>query len=213
MPIPLAPFIAFAVGVFLAWRSRAETNEDDSLRSAPVRAVVLYATLVFAPVVGYFATFATAWSFAYFVDPRLVPSAISLTLVLLSAVAVVGGFVASRRALIRHAPGELAWLAGGPLTLVLVTIVALHGRLGVDATYERFVGHFGREPLFTSRLGVALVWMDSIVAAGAIVTARWLTPNQAPGQTLPLPVRSAPVTPTPPNDDPTRLLGRRKTPR
>lgn len=213
MPLPLAPFIAFAIGVFLAWRSRAETNQDEATWNPQMLAVALYAALVFAPAAGYFAAFATDWSFAYFVDGRLVPSALSLTLVLLSAAAVVGGFVAGRRALARHAPGELAWLAGGPLALVLVAIVAVHDRLGVDATYDRFVSNFGRVPLFTSRLGLAVVWMDGIVASGAVLTARWLAPNRPTGQTPPIPVRSAPVTPVTQDDDPKRFLGRGRPPR
>lgn len=212
MPVPLAPFIAFAIGVLLAWRARAETNQEESAWNPHMLAVALYAALVFAPAAGYFAAFATDWSFAYFVDGRLVPSALSLALVLLSAAAVVGGFVASRRALERHAPGELAWLAGGPLAIVLVAVVAVHDRLGVDATYDRFVSNFGREPLFTSRLGLAVLWMNGIVAAGAVLTARWLAPSRLPRQTPPIPVRSAPVTPIT-QDDPKRFLGRGRAPR
>ena len=213
MPLPLAPLIAFAIGVLLAWRSRTETNHDESSWNPDTLAVALYATLVFAPVAGYFAAFATDWSFAYFVEGRLVPSALSLALVLLAAGAIVGGFIAGRRALERHAPGELAWLAGFPLAIVLVTVTALYDRLGVDANYDQFTSNFGREPLFTSRLGLAVVWMDGIVAAGAVLTARWLAPNRMPGQTPPPPVRSAPVAAVPLDDAPKRLLGSGRAPR
>jgi len=212
MPVPLAPFLAFAIGVLLAWRSRAETNQDESAWNPQVLAVALYAALVFAPAAGYFAAFATDWSFAYLVDGRLVPSALSLTLVLLAAGAVIGGFVAGRRALERHSPSELAWLAGCPLVIVLIAAVAAHDRLGVDATYDQFVSNFGREPLFTSRLGLAAVWMNGIVAAGAVLTARWLAPNRLVGQTPPIPFRSAPVIPIAEDDAPKRFLGRGRAP-
>lgn len=213
MPLPLAPLIAFVIGVSLAWRTRAETSEDDSVWNTPTLAVTLYALFVFAPVAGYFAAFAPDWSLAYLVDGRLFPSALALALVLVAAGAVVGGFVAGRRAIERHAPGELAWLAGCPLAVVLVVVAALYDRLGVDATYDQFVSDFGREPLFTSRLGLAVAWMDGIVAAGAIVTARWLVPNRQPGQTLPPPSRSVPVAPVPEEEGAKRFLGRGKAPR
>lgn len=213
MPLPLAPLFAFAIGVMLAWRSRAETNHDASARDPHMLAVALYALLVFAPVASYFAAFATDWSFAYFIDGRSVPSALSLTLVLFASSAVVGGFVAGRRALERHAPGELAWLAGFPLAIVLVVVAALYERLGVDATYDQFVSNFGREPLFTSRLGFAAMWMDGVVVAGAVLTARWLAPNQLAGQTSPPVVRSAPVAAAPIDDAPKRFLGSGRAPR
>ncbi len=213
MPLPLAPLFAFAIGVLLAWRSRAETNHDESFWNPHTLAVSLYALLVFAPVTAYFATFAADWSFAYFLEGRRVPSALSLVLVLLAASSVVGGFVAGRRALERHAPGELAWLAGFPLAIVLVIFAALYDRLGVDATYDQFVSNFGREPIFTSRLGLAIVWMDGIAVVGAVFTARWLAPNRLAGQTPPPVVRSAPVAMTTVDDGPKRLLGSRRTPR
>lgn len=213
MPTPLAPLFAFAIGVFLAWRSRAETNAHPSVWNPQVAAVALYASLVFAPATGYFAVFATDWSFAYLVDGRLVPSALSLTIILLGVLALVGGFVAGRHALERHAPSELAWLAGCPLAIVLLVVAALYDRLGVAATYDQFVSNFGREPLFTSRLGLALLWMDGIVAAGAVLTLRWLAPNQPPGQTAPAPVPAAPVVSIAQEDGPKRFLGHGRPPR
>jgi hypothetical protein len=221
MPLPLAPFFAFVLGVFLAWRSRAETNHDEGVWNFQTQAVALYAALVFAPVAGYFAAFASDWSYAYFIDGRAIPSAISLTLVLVAAGAVVGGFVTGRRALERHAPNELVWLAGAPTAFVVVVFAALHNRFGVDATYEQFVSDFGREPLFTSRLGFAVVWMNSIVVTGAVFTARWLAPRLQPGQTTPQPVLSVPVSPNIGHDGGDeggdeggkRFLGRPKTPR
>lgn len=213
MPLPLSPFIAFAIGVFFAWRSRTETNHADTLWTPATRAVALYAGLVFAPVTGYFAAFASDWSFAYLVDGRAVPSALSLLLVLIASSAVVGGFVAGRRALERHAPNELAWLAGCPLALVVVIAAALHDRWGVEATYDQFVSNFGREPLFPSRLGLAVAWMLGIVVAGAVITARWLVPNQQRGQTPAPPLPPAPVAPTTVDDAPKRFLGRGRAPR
>ncbi len=213
MPLPLAPFIAFAIGVFLAWKTRTETNDAEPLWNSHVFAVALYALLVFAPVAAYFAAFATDWSCAYLIDGRRVPSAVSLVLVFVAAGSVVAGFVAGRHALGRHAPGELAWLAGLPLAVALVLVIALYERLGVDATYDQFVSDFGREPLFTSRLGLAVAWMDGIVAAGAIITAEWLAPKRQPGQTTPAPVRPARVASVTDDDAQRRFLGRGKTPR
>jgi len=213
MPLALAPLVGFIVGVFLAWRSRAEANHDEGVWNSQTRAVTLYAALVFAPAAGYFAAFAPDWSFAYFIDGRVIPSAVSLALVLVSASAVVGGFITSRRALERHAPNELAWLAGCPLALVVVTIAALHNRVGVDATYEQFVGDFGCEPIFTSRLGFAIAWMDAIVIVGAGLTARWLVPPSQPGQTPPVSVPAPPVILNTDDERAKRLLGRPKAPR
>jgi hypothetical protein len=211
MPLPLAPLIAFTVGVLLAWLSRTETNHDEPLWNDSARAVVLYALFVFAPVTAYFAAFATDWSFAYLVDGRHVPSALSLALVLLAASAVVGGFFAGRRALERRAPSELVWLAGCPVALVLVAVAAAANRLSIDATYDQFANDFGLEPLVTSRLGVALVWMDGIVVAGAVLTARKLAPGEQPRQTAPAPVLAAPVDQVDHGEGPARFLGREGT--
>lgn len=213
MPLPLAPLIAFALGILLAWRARAETNPDEPLWNEHALAVALYALLVFAPVTAYFAAFATDWSFAYLVDGRHVPSALSLTLVLVAASAVVGGFFAGRRALERRAPNELVWLAGCPLALVLVAVAALRDRLSVDGTYDQFASDFGLKPLLTSRLGVALLWMDGILVAGTVITARMLASGRQPGQTAPAPVVSAPVEQTVHDDGPKRFLGRGGSPR
>lgn len=217
MPLPLAPLVAFIVGVFLAWRSRAEMNHEEGVWNSQTLAVALYAALVFAPAAGYFALFAPDWSFAYVIDGRHVPSAISLAIVLVSASAVVGGFITSRRALERHAPNELVWLAGCPMALVVVAIAALHNRVGISATYEQFVRDFGCEPIFTSRLGFAVAWMNGIIVAGASLTARWLAPSSAlvaqPGQTPPVPVPSAPVISTTEEEAAKRFLGRPNAPR
>lgn len=217
MPLPLAPFIAFIIGVFLAWRSRAEMNPNEGVWNYQTHAVTLYAVLVFAPAAGYFAMFAPDWSFAYLIEGRQVPSALSLTIVLASASAVVGGFIASRRALERHAPNELAWLAGCPLALVIIALAALHNRVGIAATYEQFTLEFAREPIFTSRLGFAIAWIDGIIIAGASFTARWLVPSSAPpsrpGQTPPLAVPPVPVISTTEDDAAKRFLGRPTAPR
>jgi hypothetical protein len=208
MPLPLAPLVAFAIGVLLAWRARIETSPDEPAWNEHTLAVTLYALLVFAPVASYFAAFATDWSFAYLVDGRHVPSALSLAVVLVAAGAVVGGFLAARRALERRAPNELVWLAGCPLALVLVAVAAAHDRLSVDATYDQFASDFGREPLFTGRLGAALLWMDGILVAGAVLTARTLGLAKQPRQTAPEPVPSAPVDQVAHDDGPKRFLGR-----
>lgn len=217
MPLPLAPLVAFIIGVVLAWRSRAEMNPNDSVWNYQTQAVALYATLVFAPAAGYFAMFAPDWSFAYFIDGRQVPSAISLTIVLISSFAVVGGFISSRRALQRHAPNELAWLAGCPLALIIIALAALHNRVGIAATYEQFTLNYGCEPIFTSRLGFACAWLDGIIVAGASLTARWLVPNvtqaSQPGQTALVPPPPVPVISTTEADAAKRFLGRINTPR
>ena len=220
MPLPLAPFIAFVIGVFLAWRSRAEKTPEDGVWNSQTQAVALYAFLVFAPAAAYFATFASDWSFAYFIDARTVPSAISLTLVLIAAASVVAGFITSRRALERHAPNELAWLAGCPLALVVIAIAALHNRVGIDASYEQFMAGFGCEPIFTSRLGIAVALMNAIVVTGAGLTARWLAPpaphpprSSEPGQTAPVPVPPVPVMSNTEDEAAKRFLGRPNAPR
>ncbi len=210
MPVTLAPLVGFALGVLLAWLSRTEPSSDEPWRDPSSLAVALYALIVFAPVTAYFAAFAGDWSFAYLIDARRVPSAVSLVLVVLATSALIGGFFAGRKALERRAPNQLAWLAAAPLAITVVVIAALHDRFGVDATYDQFTSDFGRKPLVTSPLGLAVLWMDGIVAAGAVLTARALSPAQRSGQTPPVPIMAATTPPTVPDEGPRRLLGQRR---
>ncbi|HVK70903.1 MAG TPA: hypothetical protein VM694_40890 [Polyangium sp.] len=219
MPAPLAPFFGFALGVLLAWLARFEDSHDErpgaSSWDRPTLAVALYALLVYAPVSAYFAVFAADWSFAYLVDGRAIPSALQLLLVLLDAAAPVLGFLAGRRSLAHRSLAALAWLAALPLAVATIPLVALHARFGIDATYDQVQSDFGTRPLPGSPLGYAVLWMDVILVAGAVFTARTLSTIDASAVLPPRPGQpTPPVLPSEPlSEEPPRFLGRPRRPR
>jgi hypothetical protein len=219
MPAPLAPLLGFTLGVLVAWLARPDDGPDERAvafaADRPTLAVGLYALLVYAPVSAYFAVFAADWSFAYLVDGRSIPSALLLLLVLLDAAAPVLGFLAGRRALARRSLAALAWLAALPLVVAVLPLVAFHARLGVDATYDQVQSDFGTRPLPGSPLGYAILWMDALLAAGAVFTARTLSTIERAPHVPARPGRpSPPVLPSEPiADEPPRFLGRTRRPR
>ncbi|MDI1445490.1 hypothetical protein [Polyangium sp. 6x1] len=219
MPAPFAPLLGFTLGVLLAWIARPEDGPDErpgaSSWDRPTLAVALYALLVYAPVSAYFTVFAADWSFAYLVDGRAIPSALQLLLVFLDAAAPVLGFLAGRRALAHRSLAALAWLAALPLVAATIPLVALHARFGIDATYDQVQSDFGTRPLPGSPLGYAILWMDAILVAGAVFTARALSTFDVAGVLPARPGRPAPPEPPsePPSEEPPRFLGRTRRPR
>lgn len=233
MPAPLAPLLGFSLGVLFAWLARTDTPHVDeppfSASSAwdrPTLAVALYALLVYAPVSAYFAIFTADWSFAYLVDGRAIPSALTLVLVLLDAAAPVAGFIAGRHAIARRSLTALAWLAALPVLAALLVLVGFHARFGVDASFHQVQSDFGVHPLPGSPLGYVILWMDVLLVAGAVFTANALSAAPAPRTRSPRSPSGAtpnPPVPTPedpslspsgaPSDEPRRLLGQSRRPR
>jgi len=96
MPAPFAPLLGFALGIAFAWWAREElarTSVSGGVGTRSLVIVILFATMVFAPINAYFLAFEADWSYAYFVDTRRIPSALQLALVLLDAASVPVGFV------------------------------------------------------------------------------------------------------------------------
>ena len=173
MPALLGPLVGFALGVLLAWL-RGEDMDRESSRGYVTTVVGLFAVLVFAPVNAYFLIFAGDWSFAYLVDSHTIPSALGLCLIGADAALVVAGFTLARRYTRARAFGVVLALVGVPAGLVMVTILALLDRVQIDATYLQFRGDFGAQPIAGGPLGYALLWMDGILCAGMVLTARAL---------------------------------------
>lgn len=175
VPAPLGPLVGLSLGALLALLS------PSGFDAAPTRAwprshliVLLFAVLVFAPVCVYFAVFAPDWSVAYVVDSRIIPSALDLVLILIDVASVFGGFLVVRRLTGSHALRAAAAFSVGPLALALVLVLVFHARLRIEGTYHRVRGGFGTEPVAGGPLGYALLWMNSVLAAGFAVTLRLL---------------------------------------
>jgi hypothetical protein len=178
MPLYLAPLLAFSIGAGLAWFERdGRPNEPPAPRVDA--AVALLAGLVFAPAHAYFLWFSPDWSFGYALDATRVPSALSLVVALLTASLLVVGFRLARRE--ARSPARLGALALGPLGLAALVAAALGSRLGVDATYRAVQGGYAVRTVAGSPLGLAIVWMDALVAIGVALTARELaSPRSSP---------------------------------
>jgi len=177
MPAPLGPLVGFVLGVVFAWWGAEELARSQSgspLFSRSLVAATLFAALVYTPISGYFLAFETDWSFAYWVDSRRIPSAVSLTLVLLDMLSVPLGFIAAASHARRRRFGALLVLAVPPAIIVLACLLRAAARLSVHATYTQFHGDFGVRPIAGSSLGHALLWMDTLLALGIFWTSREL---------------------------------------
>jgi hypothetical protein len=177
MPAPLAPLIGFVLGVVFAWWGAdelARSQNDSPIFSRSLVVVTLFAAFVFTPISGYFLAFETDWSFAYWVDSRDIPSALQLALVLLNLASVPLGFVVAATPARRRRLGTLLAFAAPPAVVVLACLLRAAARLGVHATFAQFHGDFGVRPIAGSSLGHALLWMDTVLAAGIAFTNREL---------------------------------------
>ncbi len=197
MPALVGPLLAFLLGVALAWLGRE--HDDERVLSPRTAIVALFASLVFAPVAAYFLIFSGDWASFYLVDSRAVPSALTLCLVLLDAALVPLGFLAGRRAAHRRAERVLIALGVTPGLLIVGFLFAFFPRLRVDGTYHQVKSAFGTEPVAGGPLGYAILWMNGLLIAGFVLTARALgSQRRTPATSTP----EGPSTPQP-------LLGRR----
>lgn len=181
MPLLLGPLVAIALGAIFAWLGRAEApREDEHAFRARAAVVLAFAALVYAPACAYFPLFAGDWALFYLLDHRDVPSAIELVVIVADAALVVGGFAAGHLAAKRRAPRSIVALAAAPLALSLAAAAALLSRLRIDGTYHQVTSRFGTQPAAGSPLGWAILWMDAMIVAGAVITARALLERPRP---------------------------------
>lgn len=176
MPAFAGPLIGFALGALLARWGRGARGVRGAL---PLFA---FGAIVHAPACAYPLLFFPDWAFAYLIDARQMPSAITLALILIDAAAPAAGFLLARRALAKEALGEdptahavALSLAILPAGAAVLASVALGPRLAIEGTFAMVHGAFGVAPLWKSPLGYALVWMAACIGAGAWLTGRALS--------------------------------------
>lgn len=176
MPVPFAPLLGVALGAVLAWIAAPELVRHDGpiVASRPFAVVAAFAALVWLPAVGYFVAFHGDWSYVYVVSWQRVPSAIDLGLVLLAALAVVGGFSLAVRPVRRRRFGPVVALVVVPAAVALAGLVASARRLAVSGTYAQFHGDFGTQPIGASTLGKGVLLMGAVVFLGVAWTVRAL---------------------------------------
>jgi hypothetical protein len=174
MPLPLAPLVGFLVGIGLAWPGRAEFDKDDAplLASRPVVVAGAFALFVYTPIVAYFVAFHGDWAYLYLVPWGHVPSAVDLTLVVVSGASVpLGTLVASPAARARRL-ATLVRLGTGPAVLSLALLAWGGRRLAISATYAQFHGDYGTEAITSSSLGRSVLWMGIVAALGVAWSVR-----------------------------------------
>jgi hypothetical protein len=176
MPIPFAPLVGLALGAALAWIAAPELARGDGpiIASRPFAIVAAFAGLVWLPVVAYFVAFHGDWSYLYVVAWRRVPSAVDLGLVLLAAVAVIGGFWGAVKPVRKRRFGPVAALVVAPGALAIAGLTIAARRLAVSGTYAQFHGDFGTEPIGASSLGKGVLLMGVVLSLGVAWTARCL---------------------------------------
>jgi hypothetical protein len=176
VPIPFAPLLGLAIGAALAWVAAPELVRDDGpvALSRPFAVVASFAALLWLPIVGYFVGFHGDWSYLYLVPWERVPSAVDLGLILLSGVAVVGGFWLSVRPVRKRRLAPVAAMVVVPASLVAIGLALSVHRLAVSGTYAQFHGQFGTEPIGASTLGKGVLLMGSLLTLGLAWTVRAL---------------------------------------
>ena len=175
MPAPFAPLLGFALGIAFAWWAREElarTSVSGGVGTRSLVIVILFATMVFAPINAYFLAFEADWSYAYFVDTRRIPSALQLALVLLDAASVPVGFVVAASPAKSRKLVALLTLAAPPIAIAFVGLLAAASRLAIQASYAQYHGDFGTRSIAGSSLGYALLWMDTLLFLGVAWTSR-----------------------------------------
>jgi hypothetical protein len=168
VPLPFAPLVGIALGAVLAWlaRSTLAREEGPLVASRAFLHVALFATLVFTPLVGYFAAFYADWAYLYLVPARAIPSAVDLALVLLAGATVPIGFVVSARAARAQRLGTVAVIGGLPATVIAALLILWQRRLATSATYAQFHGDFGTQAITQANLGRGVLWMAFVAALG-----------------------------------------------
>jgi hypothetical protein len=142
--------------------------------SRPFVIVAFFAAFAWLPVAGYFLAFHGDWSYLYLVSWQRVPSAVDLGLVLLATVTVIGGFSAAARPVRRRRFGAVAAMVLAPVALTMAIVGGASRRLSISGTYAQFHGDFGTQPLVSSALGSALIFMDCVLLAATGWTTYWL---------------------------------------
>jgi hypothetical protein len=119
VPILFAPLVGFLVGVILAWVSRDELarSEGPLVLTRPVLLAAAFAFFVYAPLVGYFAMFHGDWAYLYLYPHARIPSAIDLSLVLVSGLTVPAGSMVAAPAARSKKLGVVVRLGAVPATL------------------------------------------------------------------------------------------------
>ncbi len=183
MPIFFADLLGLALGAALAWVAAPELARSDGpfVFSRPFTVVLVFATVVWLPIVAYFIAFHDNWSYLYLVPRRQVPSAVDLALVLLAGVTVVVGFSVAAGPLRRHRLGPVLGLILGPGGVTLAALPFAARRLAVSATYAQFHGDFGTEPIGASLLGKGVLLMGTVLVVAVAWTVRSLTRMAADG--------------------------------
>ncbi|MBK8257676.1 MAG: hypothetical protein IPK82_34025 [Polyangiaceae bacterium] len=198
MPAFAGPLVGLSIGALLSRWGRASQGFS---RAA---ALLLFGVIVFAPACAYPLLFFPDWAFAYWVDAKHIPSAFTLALLLIDALAPAVGYFLARRALDREVVGENVPAHTAALALIvvpagiaLVLSIAFFPSLATVGTRAMVRGDFGAEPLWRSALGFGLVWLLACIGIGAWRTALALSERgpKAPGAPLDADQKPAPALP------------------
>ena len=185
MPAPLAPLLGYCLGVLFAWIARDELGRGQGaawLASRSAAAVGLFSVCVFGPVSGYFVAFEADWSFAYYVDTRVLPSALQLALAIVDTLSVPLGFAITVPSARSRRIAAVLRLGLPAFVLCVAAVTLALRRLGVQATYAQFHGDFGTRAIAGSALGYALLWLDSLLAFGIVWTVQRMRQNVGSGR-------------------------------
>jgi hypothetical protein len=176
MPAPVAPLLGFALGVLFSWAASEELARGSGtlLGQRSLAIVVLFSFLVFGPAAGYFLTFSTDWSFAYYVDGRRIPSAVELLAVLFDIVTVPAGFAVGATQARQRRLVPLLPLGTVPMALAVIFIGLFSRRLGLHGSHGQVARGLGATPLAGSPTGQAVLWLNLCLLAGVSWTLREL---------------------------------------
>lgn len=168
--IPTVPFdLVFSVfvGALFAASARTQFSSGTAPWGRELWAVLSFEAIVLLPVGLYYYLVYPDWSWMYFVDPKKLPSGVSVLVVLAYVATLLGGYLGGWALLrARREKILLGALAGLALAIVIFLIVC-RGRLMSSGSYADY--HAGRAlSVGEGKLGWAL-GITTVGVAAAIV--------------------------------------------
>jgi hypothetical protein len=166
VPLVVAPFLTFAIGVLAALGLPSERVAEERRARAVLWLVI---ALSLAPNIAYFACTSPDWSIAYLARAARLPSAAMLVLACGAATVAAIGFEAGVRLVHANAGRRAVILAGGAALAALFVGAVSARRLWVVGSTVEFRGGGTMQTLATSWQGLALVMLDALTVAGLVV--------------------------------------------
>lgn len=172
MPLPFLFPAAVVLGMchaLFAERALRHAGQERMLFAA-----ALFGAAIVLPVEAYLLHDYADWAYLYLLEPRRIPSAIDLILLLLAAATVPAAAWLGARWLAQDTKYRVLRTVLGLGTSSLVVGLIAWRRLTHFGTHAQYTGNYGLRSLTECSLGPSLLLVVATLAAGLAVSARAL---------------------------------------